>query len=356
MRIGNIKFILTAVVFFISCSQAESQKVNSEASFASNSKKGETKYAASAKINGVNFVAPSRAIDNTWTNGLKQINSSWVAFVPYAFSKVGLANVNYEPDRQYWGESVEGVRINIKQAHEAGLKVMIKPQVWMQRGWIGDFDLTTEEEWKIWETDYKRYIMYFVKVAAEESAEMICIGTEYRNAAKKRPDFWSALIKDIRNQYKGQLTYCANWDDYEQVSFWKELDFVGMSGYFPLSEAQNPSISDLQKNWKPIKDKLKKYSNKIGKPVLFTEYGYRSMDQPAWRSWEKENQPVVTNHNAQATAYEALFKTFWQENWFAGGFAWKWYTSFRRMDPANNNDWTPQNKKAQEVMKAFYGK
>lgn len=356
MRIGKIKLFFTAVILLVACAQAESQR-KKHVNFSEEPNENlDVKYTSENKIGGVSFVAPSRVIDSTWTINLKQVNVGWVALIPYAFSRTGAANVNYEPDRQYWGESVEGVRTNIKQAHQAGLKVMIKPQVWMSRSWIGDFDLTTEEEWKVWETDYKRYMMYFVKVAADENAEMICIGTEYRNAAKKRPEFWLALIKEIRSQYKGQLTYCANWDDYEQVAFWKELDFIGMSGYFPLSEATNPTVAELQKNWKPIKGKLKKYSNKLGKPILFTEYGYRSMEQPAWRSWEKENQPVVTNQDGQAIAYEALYKSIWQENWFAGGFAWKWYTSFRRMDPANNNDWTPQNKKAQEVMKAYYGK
>jgi len=355
MHTGKIKLLFTAIILIVACSQAESQKKNS--SFLPNrNEKIFKKYTSENKVTGVSFVAPSKAVDSTWTINLKQVNVGWVALIPYAFSKTGAANVNYEPERQYWGESVEGVRTNIKQAHQAGLKVMIKPQVWMSRSWVGDFDLATEDDWKIWETDYKKYIMHFVKLAAEENAEMICIGTEYRNAAKKRPEFWIKLIKEIRTQYKGNLTYCANWDDYEQVTFWKELDFVGMSGYFPLSEAKNPTVDELQKSWKPIKDKLKKYSNRMGKPILFTEYGYRSMEQPAWRSWEKENQPVVTNHDGQAIAYEALFKTFWQENWFAGGFAWKWYPSFRRMDPSNNNDWTPQNKKAQEVMKAFYGK
>ena len=355
MHTGKIKLLFTVIILIVACSQAESQKKNSTFSTNPNEKLIE-KYTSSNKVTGVSFVAPSRVIDNTWTINLKQVNVGWVALIPYAFSKTGAANVNYEPERQYWGESVEGVRTNINQAHQAGLKVMIKPQVWMSKSWVGDFDLATEEEWKIWETDYKKYMMHFVKLAAEENAEMICIGTEFRNAVKKRPDFWKTLIKEIRTQYNGQLTYCANWDDYEQVTFWKELDFVGMSGYFPISEAQNPTVDELQKSWKPIKDKLKKYSNRMGKPILFTEYGYRSMQQPAWRSWEKENQPVVTNHDGQAIAYEALFKTFWQENWFAGGFAWKWYPSFRRMDPTNNNDWTPQNKKAQEVMKAFYGK
>lgn len=349
MPTGKIKFLFTALIFLIACGNAESQKRD----------KIEVKndYEPLGKrIGGVNFTAPSRAIDSSWTGSLQQINANWVAFVPYAYSRNAEPNVYYESERQYWGESLTGVKINIKQAHAAGLKVMIKPHVWLRSGWIGDFDLSTEEQWKVWEVDYERYIMLFAKLAAEENAEMICIGTEYRNAAKKRPQFWIKLAKDIRKIYKGKLTYCANWDDYTDVKFWKELDYIGMSGYFPLSEVQTPSVSDLEKAWKPYKLKLKSFASKEGRPILFTEYGYRSMDQAAWRSWEYENQQRPINMEGQANAYEALFKSLWNEKWFAGGFAWKWYSSFRRIDPEKNHDWTPQNKKAQEIMKTYYGR
>lgn len=339
----KIKPLLTIVIFFFACNNAESQRKQTN-----NISKKLT------SINGVNFVAPSKEIDNQWTKDLNQINASWTALIPYAFSRTSLPQVNYEPNRQYWGESLVGIKANVKQAHDAGLKVMIKPQVWMQRGWIGDFDLNTEEEWKIWEADYEKYIMYFAKLGADENVEMICLGTEYRNAVKKRPAFWVKLIKDVRIIYKGKLTYCANWDDYKDVSFWKDLDFVGISGYFPLSEAQTPSVADLEKAWKPVKEQLYQFSKQTGKPILFTEYGYRSMDQAAWRSWELEYQERPINNQAQANAYEALYKTFWNQNWFAGGFAWKWYSSFRRLDPSNNHDWTPQNKKAQEIMAKYY--
>ncbi|MEO5910551.1 MAG: hypothetical protein ABIP95_06660 [Pelobium sp.] len=355
MRIGNIKLLLTGLVFLLACSNAESQRRGEE--LPEQHATAIKNYLAPAnKINGVNFSAPARAIESGWTADLQHINASWVSLIPFGFSKVDAPGVYYEPERQFWGESIEGIRTNIKQAHEAGLKVMIKPQVWMQRGWIGDFDLHTEEDWKIWENDYEKYIMHFAKLGALENAEMICLGTEYRNAVKKRPEFWARLATDIRKIYKGKLTYCANWDDYPDVKFWKSLDYVGISSYYPLSEAQTPTVAELEKAWKPIKAQLKTFSEKQQKPILFTEFGYRSMDQSAWRSWEMEYQERPLNMLAQANAYEALFKTFWKENWFAGGFAWKWYSSFHRMDPKNNHDWTPQNKKAQEIMKIYFGK
>ncbi|MRX46058.1 glycoside hydrolase family 113 [Pedobacter puniceum] len=343
MRIGSNKILLVFALLLFSCSQAESQKKDA--------------VWVKDKINGISFVAPPRVVDDTWSKEIKSIHAGWVAIIPYAFSNVNEPAVIYHPERQYWGESLEGVKATIKQAHANGLKVMVKPQVWLQRGaWIGSFDLVTEAQWQQWEQDYEKYILTFAQLAKQEQADMICIGTEYRNAAIKRPKFWLKLIADIRKVYQGKLTYCANWDDYQQITFWQALDFIGISGYFPISEAKEPSVKELVKAWKPYQQELAKFSKEVAKPILFTEYGYRSMEQPAWKSWEAEHQKRNINQQAQANAYEALFLSLWKEPWFAGGFAWKWYSSFRRIDPIQNNDWTPQNKKAQAVIKAYYQK
>lgn len=349
MLIGNIKYVFIFLVFLFACNSAESQKKD-------NVTVDKDYHPISDKIGGVSLTAPPKQIDSSWTGDLQNINANYVALIPYAFVKQNEPKVYFGNGRQYWGETLEGVEINIKQAHEAGLKVMLKPHVWTQNGWIGDFDLDKEEDWKIWEADYQEYIMTFVKLAANQNVELFCIGTELKKVVIKRPFYWVQLIREIKKVYKGKLTYCANWDDYKDVAFWKNLDFIGMSGYFPLSDAVTPKIEDLIKAWGPIKQQLKQYSLKEGKPILFTEYGYRSMDAPAWRSWEMEYQERPINNQGQANAYDAFFRSLWKEKWFAGGFAWKWYTSFRRIDSNNNHDWTPQNKPAQDIMKKYYGK
>ncbi|WP_017258140.1 glycoside hydrolase family 113 [Pedobacter arcticus] len=343
-----LNFLLFGLTCFTACNYSESSARNKRLPIK------KIKIQASDKVNGVNFVAPPKAISNEWTNDLISVNCNWVALVPYAFTKAGSNKVTYDYGYQYWGESPAGIKENAKQAHQAGLKVMLKPHVWLQNGWIGDFNLQSEAEWKTWENDYRNYILLLTQIAIDEKIEMICLGTEYRTAVKNRPVFWKSLIKEVREIYKGKLTYCANWDDYEAVSFWEDLDFIGISAYFPLSDSKSPTVDELLKSWKPIRKSLSAFSAEKGKPILFTEYGYRSMDQAAWRSWEKENEQAPINNQAQAIAYDALYQTFWKEDWFAGGFAWKWYSSFRRMDSTKNHDWTPQNKAAELMMKKYY--
>ncbi|MEO8794208.1 MAG: hypothetical protein ABI390_02010 [Daejeonella sp.] len=307
------------------------------------------------KINGVNFVAPVKQTDDVWTSHLKTNNIDWVSLIPYAFSRENEPGVFYNSGKQWWGESTEGIKLNIAQAKSKGIKVMLKPQVWMRNSWIGDYDLKTEAEWQRWEADYSNYILTFARIADSMNVEAFCVGTEYRTAVEIRPDYWKKLIVDVRQVYKGKLTYCANWDDYQKIDFWSDLDFIGLSGYFPLSESKTPGVESLNKSWQPIKSELKSFSEKYKKPILFIEIGYRNIDQSAWRSWETEQQQQTLNPEAQKNAYEAFFQTFWNENWVAGAFIWKWYEYHDKIIAAENDDWTPQNKPAQQVLKKYYG-
>ena len=53
---------------------------------------------------------------------------------------------------------------------------------------------------------------------------------------KKIKKYWIELIQKVRAVYQGQLTYAANYDNYQEVDFWEHLDFIGINAYFPLRE------------------------------------------------------------------------------------------------------------------------
>ena len=60
------------------------------------------------------------------------------------------------------------------------------------------------------------------------------------------------------------------------------------------------------------------------------------------------------NLQAQTNATKALFKTFWNEDWFAGGFIWKWYHNHENAGGENNSRFTPQNKPVEAIIKEQY--
>ena len=195
-------------------------------------------------------------------------------------------------------------------------------------------------------------------IADSMKVGLFCIGTEVKASVRKRPHFWFALIKKIRANYKGKLTYASNWDNYQNIPFWKELDFIGVDAYFPLCETQTPSIAELKKAWQPVVNQLESYHCKMQKPIVFTEFGYLSVDGCAHKTWELESKvhQMDLNEIAQANAYNALFSTFWEKDWWGGGFLWKWFPNNQGHEGYFNKDYTPQGKKAAKILTDWYGK
>jgi len=311
---------------------------------------------SSKKINGVSLEMPPQRIGMSQIGSLDEVNAGWVAMIPYAFSSPTEPAIRIASSGHWWGETVEGTSECIRMAHRAGLKVMIKPHVWVRgHGWPGDYDLKDEVKWKTWEKEYTTYIMIYAKVAADLDVELLCIGTEYRKAAEQRPEFWKGLIKKVRAVYSGKVTYAANWDNYEKVKFWGELDYIGVDAYFPLSKKPRPSVAELKTNWKKWETKLKAQSDVYKRPVLFTEYGYKSIEHANTGHWNYKEDTLKTSMANQVIAYEALFQSVWQRDWMAGGFLWKWHL---RDDPKfgglENRRYTPQGKPAAKVIAKWY--
>lgn len=289
---------------------------------------------------------------------VQKVNADWITVIPYGFTRTDRPSVTYNvKDWQWWGERPIGIRTTIQLAKKAGIHVMLKPQIWVPRSWTGKLDFD-DNDWKKWEEDYEKFILQMTKIAQEEGVGLFCIGTEFEIHAVKRPQFWRNLIKKIRSQYSGKLTYAANWDNFEKNTFWDDLDYIGVNAYFPLVKEKTPSISALKKSWKKPMSKIQKLYCQYEKPILFTEFGYLSVDGCAYNTWELEAQlkTLPRNDEAQMNALEALFDTFWQQEWWAGGFLWKWYPDEKSHEGNYNKDYTPQGKLAEKCVTKWYGK
>ncbi|CAH0995355.1 hypothetical protein EMA8858_01476 [Emticicia aquatica] len=317
------------------------------------------------KLKGVCFVAPPMPIEANEFEPIRNINAGWVALTPYGFTRDGNPSFMYNKssDGHWWGESPHGVAECVKMAHEKGLKVMLKPHAWVQSAassFTGDLDFKTDAEWLVFEKTFGEYLLDFAKVADSTNTEMYCIATEFENFIKKRPDFWHKIIKDIRKVYKGKLTYAENWDSYDKVPFWNELDFIGVDGYFPLTDEKSPDLATIRSGWEKHKNELEKFSRKIQKPILFTEMGYQSTDFTTHKPWESYSKHP-DNDVLQANAYRAFFEEMWQEKWLAGCFVWKWFPTMKREKKEGKkyefrDKYTPQGKIGEEVLKDYFKK
>jgi hypothetical protein len=305
------------------------------------------------KINGVSLVNPRNEAAVSNIAEVKRINADWVAIVPYAFSRQDEHQIHFNNEHQWWGEKIEGAAHMIDVAHAANLSVMLKPHIWMRGGWIGDFNLSSEEGWLLWEKEYENYILAYAKIASEKNVALLCIGTELKSTERARESFWIQLIIKIRSIYEGKLTYAANWDSYQDIGFWSKLDYIGIDAYFPLLAAPNPPSNELIAAWKTPKMDIQKLSNKLKKPILFTEYGYQSVDGAAGEHWNINLHGATSNMEIQSNAYEALYRSFWQESWFAGGFLWKWHLE-GHYGGEEDPDFTPQGKHVEQVISKWH--
>ena len=309
------------------------------------------------KINGVSFVGSREKVTQEHVDPVVAVNANYAAVMPFGFLRsLESPNVIFDTDRQWYGETKKGAKQYIELLQANGVKIMLKPQIWVWRGeFTGDITMQSEADWKTFEQTYSDFILTYAQLAQDTGSEIYCIGTELEEFVKHRPGYWAELVREVKKIYKGKLTYAANWDEYPRTPFWKDLDFIGVDAYFPLSQEQYPTPEELTSGWQKWKAKLIALALQEDKPILFTEFGYRSMDFTAKKPWLVDQNQMDVNLEAQADALDVLFAEFWKEDWFAGGFVWKWFIHHSRSGGAGDNRFTPQNKPAEDVIRRHYG-
>jgi len=274
--------------------------------------------------------------------------------MPYGFIPEGSTELKYNSEWQWWGEKTKGTAAMIQLAKKQGYKIMLKPHIWKRRGaFTGHHTYTNSDEWEAFEKSYSKYILDFAALAEKEKVALFCIGTEWGEFVQERPKYWLQLIADIKKIYSGKLTYAANWDEYKKVPFWKELDYIGVDAYFPLVGNQTPTATQVRYALLTPLNELRIISNSNNMPILFTEFGYRSIDFTASRPWESGREGAA-NLQGQLNAYEAFFNTFWNQDFIEGGFIWKWFADHKAVGGENNNGFTPQNKPVEKMIRQWY--
>jgi len=313
------------------------------------------------KINGVSFVSPAVPIaDSLYAMPKNKIHANWLAFMPYAFIDDSSSEILYNQKWQWWGESKEGILIMIDQAQRENYKLMLKPHLWVSHGkFTGDLDFKTDSSWRLFESSYRNYLLEYARLAEKKKLDLFCIGfcigTELRNFIAKRPDFWMGLITEVKQIYHGKLCYAANWDNYQNVPFWKHLDFVGIDAYFPLSRSLKTNKRELQHRTDSLIKVLKSFSDSLNKPIIFTEYGFTSSPSSTLKPWEHKPSSQV-NIKLQKLAYQVFLSSFWNQEFIAGGFLWKWFPNHHKVGGKRHAGFSPQNKAAEKVILKIYKK
>ncbi len=329
-----MKFIhsFVAALFLVICACSPSTKTADE-------------IKASKKIRGVSFVGSPERVDITAFADLYNNRVNYISLMPFAFAENGAGELIWPIEGQWWGETAEGIQVCIDLAKEKRIQSMIKPQIWLRGGtFVGKLDQPNDSAWISFEKGYTEFILTFAKLSEKNRLPLFCIGTEVDQWVRKRPEYWRDLIRQVREVYKGDLTYAANWGSERSLPIWNDLNYIGVDMYAPVSNEQTPSLDTLNVSWKKWKGYFKNVSDSIGKEIIFTEWGYRSDDYCGRNPWSDQLEGKV-NLEAQANCYKALIENCYPEPWFMGGFVWKWFPDLRQAQMEGDH-FTPQFKPA----------
>lgn len=299
--------------------------------------------------------------DTTNFQSLIQTNVEWITLVSWAYQDDydSRTVIHHDGDSSHIMHHDSSWLHRIKLVRAAGFKVFVKPHLWIdspsEGKWRSDIFPTSEENWELWKASYRSFILRYAKIAEQGNAEMFCIGAEFSRLSVEKPGFWKSLIQEVRGIYSGRVTYAANWyEEFEQVTFWEELDFIGIQAYFPLVKNEFPSVEQISKGWNKHLPAIESIHKKYKRNILFTEIGYKSTANSAIKPWEWiENSSIQDNlysAETQANCYEAFFNTIWEKEWFAGVHIWSLNSGRRRQNGRDNLDFTPQGKPAESII------
>jgi len=293
---------------------------------------------------------------------LVKANVEWIAVVPFLYQEDEKTKVIDIPEfpEQYSRRDSSFIRI-INEIHKKGLKVHLKPHLWMNSGWRSNVTLDNDKEWDSWFSSYRINMLRYARMAEITQTELFCLGTELRTSIKKQPEKWFQLITEVKKIYSGELTYAANWyDEYEHVPFWSELDHIGIQAYFPLTKSENPSLEAIENGWNKHITAMELLHEKYKKPILFTEVGYKSESKATIKPWEWSSilSPLTRKKSdrTQQLAYEALFKKTWQQPWLSGIYVWEWNNRTPEESAKKDLDFSPRFKPAENTIAKWYGK
>ena len=241
----------------------------------------------------------------------------------------------------------EDVRAVCRYARELKLAVILKAMVncrdgyW--RAYIRFFDspVPTEPGWADWFASWAKHVCRSAEMAEENKADLFCIGCEMVGTDHREAE-WRSLIREVRQRYRGPITY--NCDKYQEnnVRWWDAVDLISSSGYYPIGE--------LKENF----ERIQAVAEAAGKPFMFMECGCPSRG-------DSENRPNDwrygrgTDQEAQRKWYQAFTDTILDYPFVRGTGWWDW--SATRLYPefagTDNNGYCTWGKPANKVLAEF---
>lgn len=271
-------------------------------------------------------------------------------------------------DFKYTPNDVEIEQI-IDKIHQQGMRVMLYPNLEMHDSqWRGrvKFPYTIEQiqgvkvdYWAPWFDSYTDCLLNYARLAQRKNVELLCLGAEMEGTTPLTY-YWERAIRRVREVYHGPLIYEAHGDELDKPAPWfSKLDLIGYSYYKPTADRPGMSVAEMVEFLKPTVARCQRFSEKVGKPLVFTEGGCLS------RKGSTINNDTIFkpgqyqySGEEQAQWMEAVWTAFGKEPWWRGLYWWKWDEQQNRpqykTDPTGDQGCTIQGKPAEKTLKRIY--
>ena len=255
----------------------------------------------------------------------------------------------------------------VKLAHNLGLRVLLKPQLDPSddpdpHAWRGQFGskFTSEAQWQAWFASYDDFINHYAALAQADGIDMLSVGVELGGTTSRSAD-WRNVIAGVRSLYSGLLTYSSlsstgapfPHGEEQRIDWWDAVDFIGVDAYYPLTNQTNPTVSELEAAWsdRGYLGMLSILSQRFDKQIVFTEFGYASVDGANENPGGSADRALDLQE--QADLYQAAADMFGNQPWLHGIFWWQWFADPKVGGPEDTS-FTPAGKPAEDVLRRFY--
>jgi hypothetical protein len=272
-------------------------------------------------------------------DSLAELGVEWVSIVP-TWYQAGARSTAIEPEVDGRSASDASLLVAIAKADARGLDVTLKPHLDLSEG--GYRAGIVPDDIDAWFDSYRSFILHYARIAEANGVEQFVVGTELAGTSGST-EHWRQLIAEVRDVYTGPITYAANWDEFDRVEFWDDLDMIGIDAYFPLADTATTDLAALTGAWRSIAAQLSELAAEWKRPVLFTEVGYASRQGATVTPWDITSSEVESEEE-QAAAYQALVTALGDQSWWIGVHWWEW-----RVDSAHS----PEGKLAQDVLREW---
>lgn len=288
---------------------------------------------------------------------IRDLGASWVSIIiVWMVDKMDGHGIHPKWNQPHWEDNRtapdDHVIATVRTAKELGLRVLMLPIVLPWKPGPDDWrgNLRPADRDAFFES-YSRFVLRYADMAETLGVDAFSIGSELISLESKLAGditWWRRIARTARARFGGRLTYSANWDHYEEVGVWDELDFVGMTAYYSLTSRPDAPVEDLVAAWKPVQAKLTKFSEEVARPIVFTEVGYASLRGINTDPWNYKMESGL-DLECQERCYEAFSRAFADSTVLAGAYFFDWYDEGGPEDES----YTPRGKPAEVVLRQY---